>query len=315
MPGFGCEFCEVAYNCCGRETCAPWLCCVCNTRYRRPKRTGVYTTHVVESSSLCVSGERSFHLAGALCPAPRLAVVGSRAARGRFLRMCPPVIAAAKQSGWSLVSGGALGIDAAAHRAALGAALPQLAVLPCGPDRCYPLGNRNLIAEIIGRSASRSGVLFAHPPGTPTVRAMFASRNRIVVQLCEAVIVVQASRRSGSVLTGELARRQSVALAAVPGSDGCGELLRRGAFALPPASASPEIITHAVCAWLRGESESTPAPTPWPVHLQDIQKLFGPRGLDVEELDDPLAVVGELLEAETMGLIAEVGPGRYILTG
>ncbi len=254
-------------------------------------------------------------LAGDLPPAPRLAIVGSRAAHRRFATACEALVKAAHGLGWSVVSGGALGIDAAVHRAAVAARVPQLAVLPCGPDRCYPPHHRGLFAEVLSQSSCGSGILFAHPAGTKTVRAMFASRNRIVVDLCEAVIVVEAALRSGSLVTASLARQKKRKLAAIPGTDGCGKLLQGGAHGLPPVSAGDKALTQAVQSWLTGQ----PRPRQqvlWPVHLQQVRELFDPpKPLEVETLDDPLQYVGELLEAEMLGLVVEVGPGRYVLTG
>ncbi|MGB1015634.1 MAG: DNA-processing protein DprA, partial [Nannocystaceae bacterium] len=177
----------------------------------------VFSTHVIPAASLGLSARRSFHLAGQVPKSPRLAVVGSRAAHRRFVRACHPIAEAARELGWSLISGGALGIDAAAHRAAIDVGLPQVAVLPCGSDQIYPPGNRRLMAEILEQPDS--GILFAHPPGTKTVRAMFASRNAVVVGLADAVVVVEAAMRSGSTLTGRLARRSKTRLAAIVGSD------------------------------------------------------------------------------------------------
>jgi len=72
-------------------------------------------------------------------------------------------------------------------------------------------------------------------------------------------------------------------------------------------------MSEAVRAWLRGEQYAASRPVAWPVHLQSLRTVFGEQlELDIEQLDDPLAPLGDLLEAELLGLVSEVGPGRYI---
>ncbi|MEX1369155.1 MAG: DNA-processing protein DprA, partial [Nannocystaceae bacterium] len=161
----------------------------------------------VPPGALGLSGRRDLYLHGALPPPPRLAVVGSRAAHRRLRDAVEPIVHAAGRRRWSIVSGGAVGIDADAHAAALEAGIPQLAVLPCGPDRAYPPQHAPLFLHI--GQATDSGVLYAHAPGTEPSRGMFASRNAIVVALCDAVVVVEAAPRSGTMLTASLALRKA----------------------------------------------------------------------------------------------------------
>lgn len=245
-------------------------------------------------------------LHGVLPPRPRLAVVGARAAHVRFRELVPPILGVAAESGWSLVSGGALGIDGDAHRAARAAGLSQLAVLPCGADRPYPPAHRELFASIVADAGS--GVLYMQPRGTEPTRAMFVSRNRHVVALADAVIVVEAERPSGTLHTGRLALRRGVPVAAVTGSRGAADLVGRGASSLP---ADPGGLAAELSRWLHGGARSEPT---WPLHLlwvRDAIAAAGPEGLRLDGLADPVAGAVAITEAELWGLVVEAQPGRW----
>src|SRR4051795_2105283 len=123
-----------------------------------------------------------------------LAVVGARAASVAKCKLAHDLSASAARKGFAIVSGGALGIDAAAHRGALDAGASTFAVLGCGVDVVYPDRHSGLFAEIV----SSGGLLSEFPPGTPPRGTQFPSRNRIVAALAEAVVVVEAQARSGA---------------------------------------------------------------------------------------------------------------------
>lgn len=270
------------------------------------------------AGALGISGRRVFHLAGELPPPPRVAVVGSRAAHRRFRDAVLPLVEVAGRAGWSVVSGGAVGIDGDAHAAALAAEVAQLVVLPCGPDRVYPPQHAPLFERVA--SAPRSGVLHAHPPGTVPTRGMFASRNAIVVALVDAVVVVQASPRSGTMITAELARTKGRARAVVTGSPGAAVLAAEGAYPLPWEPDAPGGLRRAAEGWLRAVLRGEPPPpltaTPWPEQLQWLRQAVvdaGPRGLDVDGLASPRAALMALVEAEALGLVVERAAGRWAL--
>jgi DNA processing protein len=254
-------------------------------------------------------------LMGALPPRPRLAIVGSRAAHARYLATLELVVARAHAGGWSIVSGGALGVDAGAHRAALRQGCPQLAVLPCGPDRVYPPQHAPLFAALLEQP--QSGLVFAHPSGTPSCRAMFASRNRLVVALADAVLVVEASLRSGSLGTGRLARKAALPLAAFAGSAGCGTLIAEGALALPEPLARTEPDAHdelgtRIDAWLAGEAATLPSRWPPPLAwLRDTLQAGPATGTTLDRLGPLDLAMIALVEAELLGLVCEVSPGRW----
>lgn len=250
---------------------------------------------------------RSWPLAGVVPPAPRLAVVGSRAAHRRVLVAIPAIVEAAANHGHAIVSGGARGIDRAVHAAALALGVPQLAVLPCGPDTFYPPEHADLFTAIA--AAPRSGVLFALTPSTPLARGVFVSRNAIVLDACAALLVAQAQLRSGSWSTGRLALRRGLPTAALTSSPGCADLIAGGARGLAVLDDLPA-IPDALAAWLSGQ----PSSTRWPAELAWLHAALlaaGPRGLGVDDLPDPRAACAALLAAELRGLVTESLPGRY----
>ena len=130
----------------------------------------------------------------------------------------------AARRGFTIVSGGALGIDAAAHQGALEVGAPTFAVLGCGVDVVYPDRHAALFAQI----AATGGLLSEFPLGTPPRGRQFPSRNRIVAALAEAVLVVEAREASGALVTARLAIEMGRPLYAVPGSAGTDRLIASG---------------------------------------------------------------------------------------
>lgn len=160
-----------------------------------------------------------------------VAVVGSRAPTGpgrEFARVLSGELAAA---GWTVVSGMARGIDAAAHRGALRAGGTTVAVLGCGVDVAYPREHNELREEIIEKGA----IFSEYPPGSLPLPHRFPERNRIVSGLSRGVIVAEAPERSGALITARLALEQGREVMAVPGNPwfahtaGSNRLLREGA--------------------------------------------------------------------------------------
>jgi DNA processing protein len=164
--------------------------------------------------------------------APCVAIVGSRAATVAGLDTARTLARDLAQAGVVVVSGLALGIDAAAHRGALDAGGRTVAVLACGPDRIYPARHRELAAQIRDNGAIVSEL----PPGTPPLPAFFPLRNRLISGLSSALVVVEARERSGSLISVRHAANQGVDVFAVPGpitaptSAGPNRLLRDGAY-------------------------------------------------------------------------------------
>ena len=142
-----------------------------------------------------------------------VAVVGARAATGYGTYVAAELAHQLADRGWTIVSGGAFGIDAAAHRAALGAGGVTAAVLACGVDRPYPLGHANLFDQI-----AESGLLISEWPfGSAPYRLRFLVRNRVIAALTRGTVVVEAGGRSGARQTLGRARALGRRAMAVPG--------------------------------------------------------------------------------------------------
>lgn len=169
----------------------------------------------------------------ALLSAPirdRVAMVGARAATGYGEHLATALTDDLARAGRQVASGGAYGIDRAAHRAALAAGGATIAVLAGGLDRLYPAGHRELL-ERIGEKGTLVSEL---PPGAVPTRWRLLQRNRLLAALSEAVVVVEAGYRSGALNTAGHAAALGRRVGAVPGpvtsaaSAGCHRLLREG---------------------------------------------------------------------------------------
>ncbi|GAB6897499.1 DNA-processing protein DprA [Kineosporia succinea] len=176
--------------------------------------------------------------------AQSVSIVGARAATAYGEHMATELAAGSADKGITVVSGAALGIDAAAHRGALAVSGPTLAVLAGGVDRFYPPSNELLIAEIADSGALVSEV----PPGQTPTKWRFIFRNRIIAALGQATCVVEAGNRSGTMGTANWADRLSLPVGAVPGpvtspsSYGAHRLLRSGAVCITSADELCELV-------------------------------------------------------------------------
>jgi DNA processing protein len=157
-----------------------------------------------------------------------VAIVGSRASTAYGEHVAADLGHRLGERGWTVVSGGAYGIDAAAHRGALAAEAPTVAVLACGVDRPYPAAHGALFHRM-----AESGLLVSEwPPGCAPLRHRFLVRNRLIAALTRGTVVVEAAARSGAQATAKRAHRLGRRVMVVPGpvtsamSVGCHELLR-----------------------------------------------------------------------------------------
>lgn len=162
-----------------------------------------------------------------------IALVGSRDSTSYGAAVTGDLAYSLAQRGFTVVSGGAYGVDAHAHRAALAGAsgaVPTIAVMAGGVDRFYPSGNEDLLRAVCNQGA----VLAEVPPGSAPTRYRFLQRNRLIAALSAVTVVVEARWRSGALNTAHHAETLGRAVGAVPGSvhsansAGCHRLLRDG---------------------------------------------------------------------------------------
>ena len=189
-----------------------------------------------------------------------VAVVGSRAATAYGSYVAAEIAASVAARGWAVVSGGAFGVDAAAHRGALGADGVTVVVLACGVDVAYPVGH----AELLEAVAAQGVIVSEWPPGRTVSRLRFLVRNRVIAALATGTLVVEAAERSGAVNTARHARDLGRPLMAVPGpvtsdqSAGCHRMIREWQGTL--VTTATEVIEH--LSPIGATLEPTPTPAP-----------------------------------------------------
>ncbi|MGW2421725.1 DNA-processing protein DprA [Streptomyces sp. NPDC001709] len=173
-----------------------------------------------------------------------VAVVGARACTEYGTHVAATLAGGLAERGWVVVSGGAYGIDGAAHRGALAARGATVAVLACGVDRPYPRGH----AALIDRIAEQGLVIGELPPGDHPTPSRFILRNRVIAALTRGTVVVEAAHRSGSLATARAAQRLGRFTMGVPGpvtsalSAGVHELLRGEAVLVTDAADVVELV-------------------------------------------------------------------------
>ncbi len=179
---------------------------------------------------------------------PALAVVGSRSASAGGARDAQSFSQVLSDAGLTIVSGLALGIDAAAHRGGLAGASSSIGVVGTGLDKVYPARNRQLAHQL-----AEEGVLLSEfPLGTPPLPGNFPRRNRVISGLSRGVLVIEAALRSGSLITARQALDQGREVYAIPGSihspvaKGCHWLIKQGAKLVETAQDVLEELSMAV---------------------------------------------------------------------
>jgi len=245
---------------------------------------------------------------------PSLAVVGSRNATAQGLRDAEQFAKAFSAAGLTIVSGLALGIDAAAHRGGLAAAGSTIAVLGTGVDVIYPRQNAPLAASI-----AESGLLLSEfPLGTGGAAHHFPRRNRLISGLAQGCLVIEAALASGSLITARAAADQGREVFALPGSihsplsKGCHALIKQGAKLVESA----EDVLAELTAFRRTGYASTHAAAEPPA---PPEALLAHMGFDPVDLDSLCVRAGlpaervsaELLRLELAGRIAALPGGLY----
>jgi DNA processing protein len=188
-----------------------------------------------------------------------VAVVGTRAATGYGSHVCGEMSVTLAEHGWTIVSGGAYGIDGCAHRGALAVEGVTVAVLACGVDYAYPSSHFRLFRAMRDKGATVS----EWPPGRTPTKPGFLVRNRVISALTRGTVVVEAARRSGALNTARHACDQGRPLMAVPGpvtsqqSAGCHEIIREwGAVCVTCAQDVMDVLSFA------GEGPAQPPAAP-----------------------------------------------------
>lgn len=260
-----------------------------------------------------------------------LAIVGSRRCTGYGVKAASYFATAMARDGIPVISGGARGIDTAAHEACLKAGGVTVAVLGCGLDVYYPAENARLFARI----ARRGALVTEYPPGVPPLAANFPARNRIIVGLSQAVLVAEAGQRSGAVITANIAADEGREVYCVPGnifdltSIGCHELIRTGAKPVD----TPKDVLEDKQAWLLAMNRRIMQPDifacadimeqqPTPPQLQTTELgarllallVAGAQPLEqlTEQSGASFAEVSmELLDLQVAGLVATDQAQRY----
>jgi len=237
-----------------------------------------------------------------------VAVVGSRSAS---LKACAQVTALSADlaaAGYPIVSGGALGIDAAAHRGALQAGGATFAVLGCGIDVVYPDRHTALFRDIV----ACGGLLSEYPPGEQPRRGQFPARNRLVAALAQVVVVGECRLRSGALITARLAARLGRRVCAIPGSAGTDRLLASGAAW--PVQGAADVVKA-----LAGDAPAPQVDLPVISQGQDstgLRRLLNEGPLTAEEVSVRLGrglgeVLGLLSEGELEGWVLRRSGGRF----
>lgn len=180
-------------------------------------------------------GELQLH--GTLrCDGIGVAIVGARAATAEGMRSAHDLAAELARSGHRIISGGALGIDAAAHRGAISVGGYTVAVMACGLDQYYPKRNARLFTTLLHAGGA---MLSPFAWGDEPLRSHFVRRNQVIAALADVVVVVEASTASGSLHTARFAAKLTRPLAAFPGSPGCEALLANG---IPRVTCAADVV-------------------------------------------------------------------------
>jgi DNA processing protein len=249
---------------------------------------------------------------------PALAVVGSRNASAQGVANAEHFSQALSEAGLTIVSGLALGIDAAAHRGSLRGAGSTIAVIGTGIDLVYPYSNRALAGLI----AEQGCIVSEYALATPALPANFPRRNRLISGLARAVLVIEAAARSGSLITARMAAEQGRDVFAIPGSihsalaKGCHALIKQGAKLVESAD---DVLVEMQWPSVAAGAEPVTEAGPDPALDQELQALLTALGHDPVDVDslaqraglDAAAVIARLLTLELGGSVERLPGGLF----
>jgi DNA processing protein len=252
-----------------------------------------------------------------LLAAPSIAVVGSRHATPQGAANAEAFAHALSDAGLTIVSGLALGIDAAAHRGGLRGQASSIAVVGTGLDRVYPRQNRDLAHAL----AENGTIISEFALGTPALAGNFPRRNRVISGLTRGCLVVEAAPSSGSLITARFAAEQGREVFAIPGSihsphsRGCHRLIKEGAKLVETAQ---DVLDELHWAQAAKPSISASAQSIAALSVED-DALLANIGHDPEPIDIIAARAGlaasvagvGLLRLELAGLVASTRGGLY----
>lgn len=245
-----------------------------------------------------------------------VAVVGARKATAYGVNAAEHIAEGLAKEGVVIVSGGARGIDTAAHKGCLSGGAPTAAVMACGLDVTYPPENRNLFQKICDAGGT---VLSEYPLGTMPLGRQFPARNRIIAGMCRAVVVTEAAERSGSLITADFALEEGRDVFAVPGSiwssmsRGTNRLIRGGAVCCTGAE---DILSE--YGWERTGKAPEKKPAEQLTLEEEMVYRFCCAGetVSAEEILEQSALPVDkltmiLLSLTVKSYISEEGPGLY----
>ncbi|MGK5530265.1 DNA-processing protein DprA [Streptomyces sp. URMC 129] len=243
-----------------------------------------------------------------------VALVGARACTDYGAHVAAELATALAGRGWTVVSGAAYGVDGAAHRGALAVGGSTVAVLACGVDVPYPAAHGELL-----RNIAESGLLLAElPPGERPTRARFVQRNRVIAALTRGTVVVEAARRSGSLITARQAGRLGRHLMAVPGpvtsglSAGTHRLIREEATLVGDAADVIELVGDMGELSPDPDGPAVPRDLLAPPTGEVLDALPAEGAVAVEDVargacTSPAAALARLRELSSLGFVERVG--------
>lgn len=248
------------------------------------------------------------------------AIVGSRKATPYGVQTAERMACGLSQNEVVVVSGGARGIDSAAHEGGLSGGTPTAIVLACGLDRVYPPENKLLFRKVVEQGGT---IISEYPPGTPPLGRQFPARNRIIAGMSRGILVVEAAERSGALITSDFALEEGRDVFSVPGniwldsSRGTNQLIRNGGIC---CTSYGDILSE--YGWDEKGNDSAKESIQQLTLEEEVVYRFCCMGDEVTTEDilqqsgmSVVKITMLLLQLQLKGFIREAGAGRFMTTG